>query len=154
MMNRMMMMMMMMRRRRRRRRRRMEEEGEQKGQRPLGCLLGISWDISWAPLGCLLGWRSRGAPGRLGCLWGPFGILLGASWGPLGSILGPLGASWGSLGGLLGPSLEPGSRPLVGRWSYFVLPASAFICAQGHGGAPAASPPDQNKRNKECNSNS
>ena len=141
----------------------MEEEGEQKGQRPLGCLsesLGISLgrllDASWGVLG--VSWRSMGGSWASwvprGCLWGPLGILLGASWGPLGSILGPLGASWGSLGGLLGPSLEPGSRPLVGRWSYFVLPASAFICAQGHGGAPAASPPDQNKRNKECNSNS
>ena len=94
-----------------------EEEGEQKGQRPLGCLsesLGISLGrFLDMPLGS--SWGSLGSPGGLlgvlgasggplGAAWGPLGGLLGASWGPLGSLLGP---SWSHLGAILdnfGPS--------------------------------------------------
>ena len=80
----------------------MEEEGEEKGQRPLGCLsesLGISLgrllDASWGGVpGGLLGVLGASG-GRLGSSWGPLGGLLGLSWGLLGPLGGLLGASWG-----------------------------------------------------------
>ena len=78
-------------------------EGEQKGQRPLGCLsesLGMSFgsllEASWGVLGA--SWRSQGL---LGASWMPRGSVLG----PLGGILGaswrPLGASWAPPGAIL-----------------------------------------------------
>eukprot|EP00959_Pyramimonas_sp_CCMP1952_P453966 9469159-Pyramimonas_sp.AAC.1 len=84
--------------------------GEQKGQRPPGCLSesvrmsrGSFLKASWGVLGAswrsreLLGpsWVPRGASWRP--LWGPPGRFLWPSWGSLGAVLG-------ALEGLLGPS--------------------------------------------------
>ena len=74
-----------------------EEEGEQKGQRPLGCFSESLRDVSWGLLGSLLG--PLGSPGGL---LGRLGCLRGASWGLLGPRGGLLGASWGTPWALLG----------------------------------------------------
>ena len=68
--------------------------------KPLGCLLGASWDSSWAAWGHLgASWDSSwGAWGHLGAILGGLGGPLRTSWSHLGAILGDLEGILGGLG--------------------------------------------------------